>query len=154
MCFWDYARRGKKTSKCEPWLEIVLTRKLFRKNHWRRFFFFFFFTGLFKEMGVYLKSVGVYLIYRTPPKRFTYWTVICYFKSGRPHFPVRIEGTCLFSSTCYYQICCRCAGERGRRPWWQCKLRRGSRYSAWPTQDTTGDLIIPIERFRPLCAAY
>lgn len=47
-------------------------------------------------MGVYLKSAGVYLTYRTPPKRFTYCAIICYFKFLRPHFPVRIEGTCLF----------------------------------------------------------
>lgn len=101
-----------------------------------------FFSGLFEEMGVYLKSAGVYLMYRTPPKRFTYCAVICYFRSLRPHFPVRIEGTCLFSSTCYYQICCRCAGERGRRLWWQCKLRWVTRHLAWPDTGYIGDFMI------------
>lgn len=52
----------------------------------------------FKETGVYLKRVRVYLMYRAPPKRFTYCTVICYFKSLRPHFPVRIEDTGSFQA--------------------------------------------------------
>ena len=46
----------------------------------------FFFVLLFEEMGVYLKRESVYLMYHTPPKRFTYCSVICYFKSSHPHF--------------------------------------------------------------------
>lgn len=46
----------------------------------------FFFALVFKEMGVYLKRESVYLMYHTPPKRFTYCSVICYFKSSQPHF--------------------------------------------------------------------
>jgi len=61
--------------------ECVRTFRLYLENYMKVLFFI-----LFKEMGVYLKRESVYLMYHTPPKRFTYCSVICYFKSSQPHF--------------------------------------------------------------------
>lgn len=68
--------------KMEHW-ECAQTFRLYLENRLKLGFFF---TLVFKEMGVYLKRESVYLMYHTPPKRFTYCSVICYFKSLQPHF--------------------------------------------------------------------
>lgn len=105
-------------------------------------------------------------MYHTPPKRFTYCSVICYFKSSQPHF-LGGQGIlvlyifiyiCIdiyvctyrfiyiqrerFQDTCYNQMCCRCTMSRG------CAACRGG--VSW--KNTTNPVVINhLPQFAPSC---